>query len=248
VEATARATGPRPLAAASLSDLGPVRGVVLAHELLDAQPARRLRWDGTAWVELGFRLGERGLAPAEAPQIAPVPPPPLPVLGPDEAGRILEVAPAAEGLIREVADHLEQGWLVIVDFGAEESELLARHPHGTLAGVRGHRSLPEPTAAPGEADLSTFVNFSRIRRAASAAGLTEVAFCSQAEALGAWGFSGELDRALGESRSPEEEVRVRLAAKNLLFGFTRFRVLELAAGVPARTPGRASAPWPAAPP
>jgi len=72
------------------------------------------------------------------------------------------------------------------------------------------------------------VNFTRVRAAARAAGLVEVAFRRQAEALGEWGFPALLDSALRAAPNAEARVRRQLAAKNLLFGFDRFQVLELA--------------------
>jgi len=230
----AQGTGVRARAAASLSELGPVRGVVLAHELLDALPARRLRWDGRAWRELGFRLEAEVLVPDERPLVSKVPPPPLLSVGGDDAGVVLEVSSAAAAVVREVADHLPEGLFIVVDYGDEERELRYAHPRGTVAAVRDHRVVAPPSEAPGDTDLSTFVNFTRLRAAASAAGLVEIAYRSQAEALGDWGFPAELERAMTEVGTDEAQVRVRLAAKNLLFGFGNFRVLELAA--------RASAP------
>ena len=217
----------------SVAELGPVRGVVLANELLDAQPVRRLAWDGSGWRELGFRLeGDRLLA-AERPLHVPVPRPPLPSLGEDDAGTVLEVSPAAEAIVREVADHLAEGLLLVLDYGDEETALLRGHPRGTVAAVRAHLSVALPDAAPGEADLSAFVNFTRVRRAAASAGLVELAYRSQPMALASWGFPGELERALDGCSTDEERVRLHLAAKNLLFGFGTFRVLELAAAASA---------------
>lgn len=214
---------------------GPFRGFVIANEVLDAQPTRRLRWDGKRWQELGIRVTDRGIEPAAVPSVRPVPPPALP----DglEPGTVVEVSPMAEGLLREVADHLESGLCLVLDYGMAEPELVVAHPFGTLAGVRRHRFVTDPLADPGSTDLSTFVNFTRVRAAAAAAGLREVAFRSQAEALGAWGFPGLLEAAVRSAESSEAEVRIRLSAKNLLFGFERFCALELAppAGEPGRT-------------
>jgi SAM-dependent MidA family methyltransferase len=116
------------------------------------------------------------------------------------------------------------------DYGMEEDELVRAHPEGTLATVRGHRSDSDAVTRPGESDLSTFVNWTRLRTVARAAGLEVVADRSQAEALGAWGFPRLFDEALARAGSAEAEVRLRLSAKNLLFGFQRFRILELAPG------------------
>lgn len=215
-------------AAGGIGTDGPFRGVVIANEVLDAQPARRLRWTGTRWEETGVRVTDTGLVPATSPLDRTVPGPELP--RPTDAGTILEVSPRAEGIVREVADHLVAGRFIVLDYGMDESELLLAHPSGTLASVRRHRNVADPYSEPGRSDLSVFVNFTRVRDAARRSGLTEATFTRQAEALGTWGFPELLEEALRSVPSAEEAVRVRLAAKNLLFGFDRFYALELAAG------------------
>jgi SAM-dependent MidA family methyltransferase len=228
VEDAGRRAGIAVRLASSVGADGPFEGVVLANEVLDAQPVRRLRWTGTEWTELGVRVVGETLVAAEAPLVSPVPGPGLPTSV--EAGTILEVSPTAEGLVREVADHLLRGSFVVLDYGMEESELLSAHPSGTLESVRRHRVVSDPLEAPGATDLSTFVNLTRIREVARRAGLAPVLDCSQAEALGEWGFPVLFDAAIRAAGSTEAEVRVRLAAKNLLFGFERFRALEWSAG------------------
>jgi SAM-dependent MidA family methyltransferase len=217
----------------SVSELGPFEGAIVANELLDAQPVRRVRWSGREWRELGVRLTASGLRADEAPLVDPIPPPPLPAV-PDE-GTVVEFSPAAEGLVREIADHLVAGVWLIDDYGLEETELVRAHPEGTLATVRGHRSGDEPLESPGEHDLSAFVNWTRLRSVARAAGLEVVADRSQAMALGAWGYPRLFEEALARTRSSEDEVKLRLTVKNLLFGFESFRVIELA---PARVADR----------
>lgn len=220
----------------SIAAIGPFEGVVVANEFLDAQPARRLRWHDGAWHETGIVVEHGRAANAEEPLTRSVPGAPLP--DPPASELIFEFSPTAEATIREVGDHLARGAAIFLDFGSTEPELVRGHSAGTLAAVRWHRFLSDPLEAPGSADLSTFVNFSRMRYAAVASGLVEVAFRSQAEALGAWGFPALLDGALRSAASSEAKVRLQLAAKNLLFGFDRFRVLELAPPVAgsARSP------------
>jgi SAM-dependent MidA family methyltransferase len=217
----------------SVSSLGPFEGAVVSNEFLDAQPVRRLRWNGGEWRELGVRLDSAGIRADEAPMAGPVPGPELPRS--PATGTVVEVSPAAEGTVREIADHLVAGVWLLDDYGMEEDELIRGHPEGTLATVRGHRSSSDPVASPGESDLSTFVNWTRLRSVARTSGLDVVADRTQAEALGAWGFPALFDRAVGQAGSAEAEVRLRLAVKNLLFGFERFRILELA-------PDRSAAP------
>lgn len=221
----------------ALSALGPFEGFVVANEFLDAQPVRRLRRRGLGWVELGVAVREEKLVPAEAPLVSPVAGPPLPTSVPD--GTVVEVSSRAEALLREVADHLVHGVFAVDDYGMEEGELVAGHPRGTLEGIRGHRAGWDPLEAPGSVDLSAFVNFTRLRAAATAAGLAVLSDSSQAEALGAWGFARLFEDARKDASNPEAEVRLRLAVKNLLFGFERFRILEF-------VPARERAIWPGA--
>ena len=185
---------------------------------------------GVAWAPDGWTAVDRG--PAE-----PVPGSEPPVGA--WAGAQVELPIVAEGWVREVADHLAGGVAIVLDYGDEQPALLRAHPHGTLVALRGHQAQPDPLSAPGTADLSVFVDFSRIRAAARRSGLVELAYSSQAEALGRWGFSALLEAACTRAPNAEAEVRLRLAAKNLLFGFENFRVLELAprsATSPAASP------------
>ncbi len=229
-EARARAEAAAPdypvRTAGAVADLGPFSGVVIANELLDAQPARRLRWNGTEWRELGVRLAGDRVEEAEGAVAGPVPGAPLPVGA--APGTVVEVSGAAEGIVREIADHLTAGAAILIDFGSEEAALLRAHPGGTAAGVREHRFLPDVYASPGAADVSVFVNFDRIRSAARTAGLRELAYRPLAEALVDWGLPALRESALAAARSSEERVRRQLAIKNLLFGFETFRALELA--------------------
>ena len=110
----------------------------------------------------------------------------------------------AEAIVRDVADHLVEGLFLAIDYGMDQSELVVAHPTGTLAAVARHRSVPDPTAAPGRSDLSVFVNFTRVRAAARAAGLREVAFRSQAMALADWGFRGCSRTRLGPLHRPRQ--------------------------------------------
>jgi SAM-dependent MidA family methyltransferase len=225
VEGAARSLGASVHAHASLAELGTFRGVVVANEFFDAQPARRLRRSGDHWVELGVRIRSDRPEPAESRTVRPLPGPGLP--GSVEDGTTVEYSPAAEAVVREVADHLVHGAFLVDDYGMEESELVRGHPGGTLEAAQGHRAGRDPVGTPGEVDLSVFVNFSRLRAAAVRAGLTVISDRRQAETLGEWGFASLFDAALRSAGGGEGEVRLRLAVKNLLFGFERFRVLEL---------------------
>ncbi|MCI4363375.1 MAG: SAM-dependent methyltransferase [Thermoplasmata archaeon] len=209
-----------------LGSEGPFRGVVLANELLDTLPARRLRRNEEGWEELGVVVDQGRATPASRPLARPVPLPQLPAC---PIGATLEFSPEAEGLLREVADHLEAGAALFLDYGAAESRWSSVPGDGTLVALRQHAVLADPLEAPGRCDLSCFVNFTRVRAAAVRAGLREREFRPQREALVAWGFVERLERALQAAPSEADRVRLRLLGKNLLLGFENFHVLELEA-------------------
>jgi|SRR5579875_2062776 len=209
-----------------VGDRGPFVGAVFANELWDALPARSLIRIGGVWRERtvvwndgrgAWALGE----PVKALGSAPLPE--------DDDGTIREVSPAGEALVRAVADHLAAGALLILDYGGLTEELGVHHPTGSIAALRRHRAGADPLEGPGTADLSVDVDFGRLRAAAAAAGLVEMAYRSQAEALGAWGLTEVAEELRSAASSEEERVRVHFAVKSLWFGFDRFRALELSA-------------------
>ena len=215
----------RPQTTSSLGNLGPIRGLVIANELLDALPFRRFRRRGGAWEELGVRMVGDTLEPTALATPASVPNPELPTAV--DEGTIVELNTVAEALVREVADHLGAGSALFIDYGADQSELVRTRPRGTWTAFAEHRVVDDPLAAIATADQSVFVNFTRLRAAAERSGLVERSFRPQREALVDWGLEGAKNHATTNADSDEERVRLHLAAKQLLFGFEQFWAWEL---------------------
>ena len=210
--------------APSLGSLEPLRGILLANELLDAFPFRRLVRTDRGWSEVGIIVPAEG--PLQADTRAPASselPGDLPESAPP--GTVLEISGAMEAWIRELADHLAGGRAVLIDFGVEEEALISRGRTGTLEAIRDHRSV-DPLSRPGTADISAWVNFTRVRRAAKASGLEETYYGPLSEALVSWGVD-DVRSQLEAGADSVESVKLRLAQKSFLFGFESFKVLEL---------------------
>jgi SAM-dependent MidA family methyltransferase len=204
-------------------DLDGEADLVLAHELLDNLPFRRIRRTDAGPVEVlvGLdrgRLVEMEMAfDGEAVAIAP--------------GSETVIPEGADAFVDRVARMLRRGYALIVDYGADGSS--GGDPHG----YRGHRAIDVDIDAPGTADITVGVDFARVSRRAEALGLTAFPTVTQSDALRALGFESwiadELRRqhALLEARDVgavrvwSDRSRATLLADPAALGRLRWLVL-----------------------
>lgn len=193
---------------------GEIDGLIFSYELFDALPFHRLigRADGSVgelWVDRDadgdFAWREDELSDPALLDLLREPEVQL------QPGQIADLAPGWAPLYAELARKLSHGLLVTCDYGYERERLLDPRVrmHGTLACYSRHRLHRNPFVLVGEQDLTAHVDFTALRRAGEAAGLTTFAFTRQALWLAACGLFEDLQEA-----SPE----TRLAAMALLDG------------------------------
>jgi SAM-dependent MidA family methyltransferase len=100
----------------------------------------------------------------------------------------VEINLRAVDWVRDAARRLERGFIILIDYGHEARELYsATHAAGTLTTFARHRSrgpesAPETPAwlsRPGDQDLTAHVDFTSVRAAAEAEGLTTIGFLDQ---------------------------------------------------------------------
>jgi SAM-dependent MidA family methyltransferase len=99
-------------------------------------------------------------------------------------GSVTEIHPIAESFIASLADRLQRGVAILIDYGFPEHEYY--HPQrlgGTLMCHQAHRADGDPLADIGAKDITAHVNFSGIALAAQEAGLTVLGYTSQARFL-----------------------------------------------------------------
>ena len=162
------------------------RGVMLANEVVDAMPVHALTWTRQGIAERGVCANEGELAWCEraaqgetliaAREIEIVLPP---------SGRYeSELALAARGWMRSVAESLERGALIVIDYGFARHEYY--HPQrstGTLMCHYRHRAHGDPFYLPGLQDITAHVDFSALADAARAGGLDVLGYSGQAQFL-----------------------------------------------------------------
>src|SRR5947207_5539065 len=173
--------------------LAPIQGIVLANEVLDSFPVHVLvrTSEGVREVFIGEDAGEltEVLRAPSAPDLRWRIPESVPV------GGRWETSPAAEGWVASLAAALASGYVVLVDYGGDEGDLLTRQGAGTVRGFAQHRLVADPLADPGRHDLTASVDFTAIRRAAEGAGLRFAGSATQREVLLALGIRETAARA-----------------------------------------------------
>lgn len=219
----------------------PIRGVILGNEVLDALPVARFRRDSERVEELlvtvagdGFAWTREPARPAVADAVAAI----ESDLGQEAlpAGYVSEVCLQLPAFMASLADSLERGLVLLVDYGYPRREYYrADRDEGTLVCHYRHRAHWDPLLVPGLQDVTAFVDFTAAAAGAQDAGLDVLGFTTQAHYLMGAGITGLLEARRGDD--PLESTRLAQQAKTLLLpgGMgERFRVLAVATeGMPA---------------
>jgi SAM-dependent MidA family methyltransferase len=157
-------------------------GLVIANEVLDVVPFSLVHRHGSDILERGVILTEAGFAFEDRP----IPEGDLKrrghtVIPPGDYDYLTEVNLAAEGLVRTIAQSLERGIALFIDYGFPEREYY--HPQRSMGTMRchyRHRFHGDPFFMPGLQDITAHVDFSAMARAAESAGAEVYGFTTQA--------------------------------------------------------------------
>ena len=156
-----------------------IRGVVIGNEVLDAMPVKLLVRVNGVWHERGVALHEGAFAYADQPTDLR---PPFEVVGTHDF--VTEIHHQAEGFIRTLADKLQAGAIVMIDYGFPEHEYY--HPQrsmGTVVCHRAHQVDGDALADVGYKDITAHVNFTGIALAGQEAGLQVLGYTGQGRFL-----------------------------------------------------------------
>ena len=160
-----------------------VSGVILGNEVLDALPAELVHWtengplsrgvivEGEAFAWQDHPIADPLLrARADAMNLAP--------------GYLSEINLAADALTASLAQVMDRGVILMIDYGFSAAEYYHPQRHmGTLRAHYRHHALDDPFYLPGLCDLTAHVDFSAVARAGVAAGLALAGYTSQASFL-----------------------------------------------------------------
>lgn len=158
-------------------------GLVLGNEVLDALPVHVVAWNEEGISERGVSLEDghfvwrNGLLPPgllrDAAARLELPP-----------GYVSEICMAAPALIASLADMLECGALLFIDYGYSRREYYhAQRTQGTLMCHYRHLAHDDPFTFPGLQDTTAHVDFTSVAEAGVRHGLKLLGYTGQAQFL-----------------------------------------------------------------
>jgi SAM-dependent MidA family methyltransferase len=216
----------------------PVRGVVLAHEVLDALAVERICSDGLQWRRQRVVLQEPPSSPPSlALAAAELLHPDLLALlqrleleepGPQRpSGWTSELHSGLHPWLQQASAALTDGWLLVIDYALEAWRYYApSRRDGTLLAYRRQQVLADPLLTPGDCDLTAHLCLEQLGAAAVASGWQPLGHSRQGEALLALGLAQRLHRLQHEAdpvRLPvllsRREALLRLVDPHGLGGF-----------------------------
>jgi SAM-dependent MidA family methyltransferase len=155
-----------------------LRGVVLGNEVLDAMPVQLLARVSGVWMERGVAWGPGPVWQDRPTDLRP----PMDIAG--EHDYLTEIHPQGEAFVRTLADRLQLGVVLLLDYGFPESEYYHEQRHmGTVMCHRAHQSDTDPLHDVGLKDITAHVNFTGIALAAQDAGMDVLGYTNQAHFL-----------------------------------------------------------------
>jgi len=202
----------------------PTRTVLVANELLDAQPFHRFVRQGGVWRELGVRVdgAELTVEPlgdystplaAEFARSLPV----------AEEGWLIDAPLAAEELLSKLLSGGWAGAVILLDYGKTLAQCLESSPAGTARAYRSHQLSGAILENLGSQDLTCHVLWDRIEPVMVAEGFRNVRLDRQ-EAFFVKYAGGEMER-IALSGDHEATGRLRALTHPAHFG-AKFQVLH----------------------
>ncbi len=185
--------------------------LLVANELLDALPVRQFERGLAGWRERMVTLGPGDrLAFATAAGRSPFHATLMKRHPGAAIGAVVELSPPREAVAAEIGRRLaaQDGLALLVDYGAR------RLAGPTLQAVRGHATA-DPLEAPGDADVSSHVDFGVLAEAAIGRGATAWGPLAQGELLLRLGAEARLARLMRD-QPPERAEALRQGVERLV--------------------------------
>ena len=200
------------------------KGLVIANEVLDAFPVKRITFSKGSFYELGvgFKGGDFNWERMQEP---------LTHLNiPDsidfQEGYTTEINIQSGAWIKSLYDLMIDGTVILIDYGMTEAEYF--HPQrnqGTLKCFSNHKSSDNPFIHIGKQDITASVNFSNIASIAKEIGFDISGYTTQSMFL----ISLGIDNYLKNEENEEKKVKIAQEIKQLVLPGTMGEVFKVMA-------------------
>jgi SAM-dependent MidA family methyltransferase len=169
---------------------------LIANEFLDALPVNQFVRTDDGWRQRMVATKDGNLVFVHGSKVTDVP------LGVAPVGSIFERSTPAHGIVKEIAGRIATsgGTALLVDYGHEQSGL-----GDTLQAVKAHK-YADPLANPGDADLTTHVDFGALAKCALQTGAIAFGPQPQGAFLKALGIGARADRLKRSNRDAASEI------------------------------------------
>ncbi len=201
----------------------PARSVLVANELLDAQPFHRFIYQNHIWRELGVRVDGAELSIETLTEFSTEFAEVFAGSLPDAAeGWIIDAPLAAENLLTRLLSGDWSGVVILLDYGKTIAQCLEDSPAGTARAYRGHQLSTAILENLGSQDLTCHVLWDRIEPILVRSGFSGVRLDRQ-EAFFVKNAGVEMER-IAMSGDHEATGRLRALTHPAHFG-AKFQVL-----------------------
>ena len=200
------------------------KGVVIANEVLDAFPVKRIIFTKGNFYELGvdFKEGDFKWERMQEPLINLN----IPDSKDFQEGYTSEINIQSGAWIKSLYDLMTDGIVLLIDYGMTEAEYF--HPqrsHGTLKCFSKHKSNNNPFTQIGKQDITSSVNFSSIASIAKECGFEISGYTTQSMFL----ISLGIDNYLKNEENEEKRLKIAQEIKQLVLPGTMGEVFKVMA-------------------
>ena len=187
------------------------KGVVIANEVLDAFPLKRISFSKGNFYELGvdFADGNFKWEMLQEPFFNSC----IPASETFQEGYTTEINLQSSAWIKSLYDLMTDGTVLLIDYGMTEAEFF--HPQrnrGTLKCFSKHKSNNDPFIDIGKQDITASVNFTDIARSAKVCGFSISGYTTQSMFL----ISLGIDNYLKNEEDVEKRAKIAQEIKQLV--------------------------------
>lgn len=134
-----------------------------------------------------------------------------------QEGQVAEINLAIENWLKLIAETMQRGYLITVDYGLESEDLysVVARPQGTLRSFHKHSFAENILAAPGERDLTCTIDWTAVKTIGEHYGFENVQLVKQDDFLLQAGLLDQL-KLESENMNEVDKIRLRTQAREMI--------------------------------